>query len=97
MLKELDDEVTYATSFRFSSAIIHGTDFGAHLEVDGDGDDDLVWQIEPRVRGFEAPTYAARQLLRKAAGGANDRFGLNFEAKLAPFHLSDADVAEGKK
>ena len=74
-----------------------GTDFGAHLEVDGDGDDDLVWQIEPRVRGFEAPTYAARQLLRKAAGSVNDRFGLNFEAKLAPFHLSDADVAEGKK
>ena len=96
VLKELDDEVTYATSFRFSSAIIHGTDFGAHLEVDGDGDD-LVWQIEPRVRGFEAPTYAARQLLKKAADGVNDRFGLNFDAKLAPFHLSDADVAEGKK
>lgn len=97
VLKSLDDEVTYASAFRFSSAIIHGNDFGAHFEVDGEGDDDLVWQIEPRIRGFEAPTYAARQLLWKAADCINDRFGLGFEAKLAPFHLSDADVQGGKK
>ncbi len=96
VLKSLDDEVTYASAFRFSSAIIHGNDFGAHFEVDGDDDDDLVWQIEPRVRGFEAPTYAARQMLWKAADRINDRFGLGFEARLAPFQLSDADVAEGK-
>ncbi len=97
-LKSLGDEVTYATSFRFSSAIIHGNDFGAHFEVDaGDAFDDLVWQLEPRVRGFEAPSYAARQLLWNAADRVNDRFGLGFETKLAPFRLSDEDIQGGKK
>jgi hypothetical protein len=99
VLKSLGDEVTYATSFRFSSAIIHGNDFGAHFEVNGSaaGFEDLVWQIEPRVRGFEAPTYAARQLLWRVAARINDRFGLGFEAKLAPFQLSDEAVQGGKK
>jgi len=61
VLKSLGDEVSYATSFRFSSAIIHGNDFGGHFEVDGgDSFEDLVWQIEPRVRGFEALTTYLR-------------------------------------
>jgi hypothetical protein len=65
--------------------------------MDGDGEDNIVWQPEPRVRGFEAPTYAARQLLWRAADRINDRFGLGFESKFAPFYLSDQDVAGGKK
>jgi hypothetical protein len=99
VLKSLGYEETYATSFRFSAAIIHGNDFGAHFEVDAaaGGIDDLVWQIEPRVRGFEAPTYAARQLLWNAADRVNDRFGLGFEEKLAPLRLTDQDVQAGKK
>jgi uncharacterized protein DUF5677 len=99
VLKSLGDEVTYASSFRFSSAIIHGNDFGAHFEIDGasEGFDDLVWQIDPRVRGFEAPTYAARQLLWNTADRINTRFGLGFESKLAPFRLTDQDVQKGKK
>jgi hypothetical protein len=95
-LKILGDDVTYATSFRFSSSIIHVTDFGAHFEAQGDSSD-IAWQIEPRLRGFEAPTYAARQLLWRAATRIDERLGLGFREKLAPFKLSDADVQEGKK
>jgi hypothetical protein len=96
VLKALGDETTYATGFRFGSSMIHVTDFGAHFEPDGDSGD-VVFQPEGRVRGFGAPSYAARQLLWRAADRINDRFGLGFEAKLGPFHLTDEDVKAGKK
>lgn len=96
VLKALGDETTYATGFRFGSSMIHVTDFGAHFEPDGDSGD-VVFQPEGRVRGFEAPSYAARQLLWRAADRINDRFGLGLEANLAPFYLTDEDVKGGKK
>jgi len=95
-LTALGDETTYAVSFRFTSAISHATDFGAHFESDGDSDE-VIWQIEPRVRGFEAPSYAARELLWKAAHRIDERLGLGFDEKLAPFQFDSGRGYGGQK
>jgi hypothetical protein len=93
-LKALCGDVMYATLYRFTSAITHGSDFGAHFEVDA-ASGDLVWEIEPTVRGFEAPTYAARELLWMAAHRIDERLGLGFDVALATHKLTPAEVKAG--
>jgi hypothetical protein len=95
-MKALRADVLYATSYRFTSAISHASDFGAHLEIDS-AISDPIWQIEPRAKGFEAPSYAARELLWHLANRIDARLGLGFSATLAPHKLSRADVQKGQK
>jgi hypothetical protein len=82
-VKELRGDVMYATLYRFTSAVTHASDFGAHFEIE-EGTGDRLWQIEPRVQGFEAPSHAARELLWSAANRIDQRLGLGFSATLAP-------------
>jgi hypothetical protein len=86
----------YATLYRFTSSISHAADFGAHFEVDT-ASDDLIWEIEPQVRGFEAPSYAARELLWNAANRIDQRLGLGYADALAPHKLTSSDVRNGQK
>lgn len=95
-MRALRGEVLYATLYRFTSAISHASDFGAHLEIDS-AISDPIWQIEPRAKGFEAPSYAARELLWHLANRIDARLGLGFSATLAPHRLSRADVQKGQK
>jgi hypothetical protein len=82
-MKALRGDVMYAVLYRVTSSISHASDFSAHFEGDP-ASDDLVWQIEPQVRGFEAPSNAARQLLWIAANRIDERLGLGYAATLAP-------------
>jgi hypothetical protein len=94
-LRSLRGDAMYSTLYRYTSSISHGADFGGHFEWDP-STDDFVWQIEPTVRGFEAPTYAARQLLWMAAHRIDERLGLGFAAQLAPHKLTRAQVVAGE-
>jgi len=58
-MKALRGDVVYATLYRYASSISHASDFGAHFTTDP-ASGEFVWQIEPQVGGFEAPSYAAR-------------------------------------
>lgn len=89
-------DALYATMYRFTSSISHASDFEAYLEIDS-ALPDPVWEIEPRVKGFETPSYAARQLLWHLANRIDSRLGLGFAATLAPHKLSRADVQKGEK
>lgn len=82
-VKALRGDVMYATQYRFTSSIAHASDFGAHVEIE-QASGDRIWQIEPRAQGFEAPCYAARELLWNAANRIDQRLGLGFSAALAP-------------
>ena len=95
-MKALRGEMMYAMLYRHTSSISHASDFGAHFEVDPTSDD-FVWEIEPQTRGFETPSYAARELLWNAANRIDERLGLGFSATLAPHKLSKADVQKGEK
>jgi len=81
----------YALGYRHTSSIAHVADFGAQFEVEPRSGD-YIWEIEPTLQGFEAPSYAARQLLWHAAHRIDERLGLGFAATLAPFQLTRADV-----
>jgi hypothetical protein len=85
-VKALRGDVMYATLYRFTSSITHASDFGAHVEIE-QASGDRVWQIEPRSKGFEAPSYAARELLWNAANRIDQRLGLGFTTTLAPHRL----------
>jgi hypothetical protein len=85
-VKALRGDVMYATLYRFTSSTTHASDFGAHVEIE-EGSGDRVWQIEPKAQGFEAPSYAARELLWNAANRIDQRLGLGFSAMLAPHKL----------
>ena len=87
--------VMYATLYRFTSSISHASDFGLHFEVDP-ASGELIWEVEPQVRGFEAPSYLARELLWNAASRIDQRLGLGFGATLGPHKLTRAEVQEGK-
>jgi hypothetical protein len=93
-MKKLKGDAMYATLYRHTSAISHVSDFGAHFSLDKDGE--FVWEIEPTVDGFEAPSYAARELLWAAANRIDERFGLGFQAALAPLKLTRAQTKAGK-
>jgi hypothetical protein len=95
-LSALRGDAMYSTLYRHTSAISHGADFGGHFEVEN-GSDDFVWQIEPTIRGFEAPAYAARQLLWMAAHRIDGRLGLGFASQLAPHKLTRAEVTGGTR
>ena len=95
-MKELRGDAMYATLYRHTSSISHASDFGAHFEVDLTSGE-YVWQLEPQVRGFETPSYAARELLWQAANRIDQRLGLGFSASLAPHKLTRADVQKGQK
>jgi hypothetical protein len=95
-VKALRGDVLYATLYRHTSSICHASDFGAQFEVDA-ATGDFVWEIEPRVNGFEAPSYAARELLWHGAHRIDQRLGLGFASRLAPHRLTAADVAKGLK
>jgi hypothetical protein len=95
-VRALRGDVMYATLYRFTSSISHAADFGAHFEVDTDSDD-LIWEIEPQVRGFEAPSYAARELLWNASNRIDQRLGLGYADALAPHKLTSSDVRNGQK
>jgi hypothetical protein len=95
-VKALRGDAVYATLYRHTSSISHASDFAAHIEVDPTSGE-LTYGIEPQVRGFEAPSYAARQLLWFAANRVNERLGLPFAAALAPHKLTRADVQTGCK
>jgi uncharacterized protein DUF5677 len=85
-VKALRGDVMYATLYRFTSSVTHASDFGAHVEID-QGSDDRVWQIEPSAQGFEAPSYAARELFWNAANRIDQRLGLGFASMLAPHKI----------
>ena len=95
-VRALRADAMYATLYRFTSSTSHASDFGAHFEIEL-ASDDLIWQIEPRVQGFEAPSYAARELLWNLANRIDGRLGLGFSATLAPHKLTRADVQKEQK
>lgn len=95
-VKALRGDLLYATFFRFTSSISHATDFGIHFTTDPKTGD-LVWEIGPTVKGFETPSYAARQLFWNAANRIDERLGLGFASTLAPYKLVTADVEKGIK
>lgn len=74
--------VLYAMVFRHASSFTHGSDFGAHVTPQGSGDD-MIFELEPRLDGFDLVTYTARQLLWIAANRIDERCGLGFAKKLA--------------
>jgi hypothetical protein len=80
--------------YRYTSAIAHASDTGAHVDFDS-GDDEGVFQLHPTVDGFEAPTYAARELMWHMASRINDRLGLGFDPTLAPLKLTKGDIKSG--
>lgn len=94
-MRALRGDVLYATLYRFTSSITHASDFGAHIEIDSNVSDP-IWQIEPRAKGFEAPSYAARELLWHLANRIDTRLGLGFSAMLTPHRLSRMQVQKGQ-
>jgi uncharacterized protein DUF5677 len=94
-VRAIRGDVLYATLYRFTSSISHASDFGAHLEIDSTVADP-IWQIEPRAKGLEAPSYMARELLWHLASRIDARLGLGFSAALAPHKLTRAHVREGE-
>lgn len=95
-MQALRGDVMYATLYRHTSSISHASDFGAHFETDPTSGE-FVWQLEPRVNGFEAPSYAARELLWAAASRIDERLGLGFSATLAPHKLTRKDIEKGRR
>jgi hypothetical protein len=95
-MQALRGDVMYARLYRHTSSVSHASDFGAHFEADPTSGE-FVWQLEPRVDGLEAPSYAARELLWAAANRIDDRLGLGFSATLAPHKLTRSDVEKGHK
>jgi hypothetical protein len=95
-VKALRGDVMYASLYRHTSSVAHASDFGAQFEVDP-ASGDLVWEVEPTVEGFEAPSYAARELLWGTAHRIDERLGLGFGAHLSAHKLSKADVQQGLK
>lgn len=92
----LRGDATYATLYRVTSQIAHASDASAHCEADSTTRDLVCW-IEPTVEGFEAPSYAARELLWNAGNRIDQRLGLGFSATLAPHKLTRADVQKGQE
>jgi hypothetical protein len=95
-VKALRGDAMYATLYRHTSSISHASDFGAQFEVDPTTGDPVL-EIEPTVKGLEAPSYAARELLWNAANRTDQRLGLGFSAALAPHKLTRADVQKRQK
>jgi uncharacterized protein DUF5677 len=87
-------DARYVSLYRFASSAIHGSDFGAQFSPDK-LTGELVWEIDPTVKGFEAPSYAARELLWNAAHEVDAKLGLGFHAALAPHRLSKKDLRRG--
>ena len=85
-VRALRGDAMYATLYRHTSAVAHASDFGGHVEVEHSSGD-RNWQIEPRAQGFEAPSYAARELLWHVANRIDQRLGLGFSAVLAPLKV----------
>jgi hypothetical protein len=81
-VKELRGDVLYATVYRFTSQFSHASDCAAHVDIDSN-DDTLTWEIGPTTKGFEAASYASRQLLWGAANRIDQRLGLGFSSTLA--------------
>jgi len=90
-VKAVHWERMYASLYRFTSSIIHASDFGGHFEVDP-ASDDLLWEIEPRVQGFQTTSIAARELLWHAANRIDQRLGLGYAAILAPHKPTRLDI-----
>jgi hypothetical protein len=82
-VKAVHAEAIYATVFRFASAKTHVTDFAGHVEIER-ASGDLIYQIDPCSKGFEAPSHASRALLWAAASRIDQRLGLGFVTALAP-------------
>jgi hypothetical protein len=95
-MRSFRGDVLYATLYRFTSSISHASDFGAQMEIHS-ASEGPIWQIEPRVAGFETPSYTARELLWRLANRIDSRLGLGFSSTLAPHRLSKADVRLGQK
>ena len=95
-VRALRADVMYATLYRFTSSISHASDFGAHFQIES-ASGDPIWEIEPKVQGFESPSYAARELLWNLANRIDERLGLGFTATLAPHKLTRTDVQKGQK
>lgn len=87
-------DLLYASLYRFASSAIHGSDFGAQFSPDK-LTGELVWEIDPTAKGFEAPSFAARELLWNAAHQIDAKLGLGFRAALAPHRLSKKDIQRG--
>ena len=81
-VKALRGDAMYATLYRYTSSVAHTSDFGGHVEIEHSSGD-RIWQIEPRACGFEAASYAARDLFWLAANRIDQRLGLGFSAVLA--------------
>src|SRR5262249_21128927 len=93
-MRTLKGDEMYATLYRHTSSISHVSDFAAHFSFDEDNE--MVWEIDPRLEGFEAPSYAARQLLWAAAHLIDAKFGLGYDSILAPHKLTRAQIGAGK-
>lgn len=94
-MRALRNDVAYASLYRHTSAIAHSADFGSHFQLDA-STGDFIWEIEPTVTGFEAPSVAARQLLWYSANRINEKLGLGFAAALAAHKLTRSDVVAGE-
>jgi hypothetical protein len=90
-VKALRGDAIYATLYRFTSSMTHASDFAAHVEIESMSGEP-VWQLESRARGFDAPSYAARELLWHAATRIDQRLGLGFSASLAPHKVQKPET-----
>jgi hypothetical protein len=81
----------HAVLYRHTSAISHVSDVGLHFEQDPETGE-LIWQVPPRLEGFEGPSYVSRELLWMLANRIDERLGLGFKAALAPHKITKADL-----
>jgi hypothetical protein len=92
----LRGDVAYATLYRYTSSISHGSDFGNQFQSDP-VTGEPIWELEPTVDGFEAAIYAARELLLNAALRIDKRMGLGFAQRLEWHKLTRRDIQAGLK
>ena len=90
-VQALRQDTLYAVLYRHTSAISHVSDVGLHFEQDL-ATGELIWQVPPRVEGFEGPSYVARELLWVLASRIDERLGLGFATVLAPHKLKKAEL-----
>ena len=93
-LATLRGDAAYATLYRYTSSISHGSDFGGQFHTN-QKTGDFEWKVEPEVGGFAAPSYAARVLLWQAAHRIDQVLGLGYAAALSHHKLSKQDVEAG--
>lgn len=90
-VQALRQDSLYSVLYRHTSGISHVSDVGLHFEPDK-ATGQLIWQVPPRVEGFEAPSWVARELLWVLANRIDERLRLGFTDSLAPHKINKADL-----